>query len=485
MRWYDYVTVNLFWLGLNLSTGLVSPLLLPYLVALFVPAAEKNTYLSNLRVVGLAVAMLVQPLAGLLSDRSTSPWGRRRPYLLVGTVGSLLFLGLIGFSSHLADPGRPERFQPLPYLVLMAGGALWQATNNLSVGALQGLIPDLVPPEKRGRASGVKVLFELVLPAVLIVWIGPLLDRGLVWTVLGWVMVGMVASLLGTVLFVREVPQEKRPAAPLVGPLLRLLALTVLFLGVSRGVRWLVRAVGEWLAGPGVPLSRQVLGIGLGGLVGMAGAILVGVYLGVRIGLGPAVGGRRAFTWWVLNRLLFLAAAVSLQSFSFYFLADALGMENPASAATWVRVVVLVFLVPAALGGGHLADRWGRRRLVALAGLLAAGGAGLLLTAEAFSSVLIAGALAGLGVGTFFAASWALGTDLVPARQAGRYLGLANLAGAGAGIIGEGIGGPMADHLNALQAGLGYRVLFGLYGLLFLLSVLTLSGIKERAPAGG
>ena len=37
-----------------------------------------DTYLATVRVIGLAVAMLVQPLAGMLSDRNTSRWGRRR-----------------------------------------------------------------------------------------------------------------------------------------------------------------------------------------------------------------------------------------------------------------------------------------------------------------------------------------------------------------------------------------------------------------------
>ena len=78
MRWYDHVTINIYWLGINIASGTITPLLLPYLVVLFVPAELKNTYLSNVRVVGLAIAMMIQPMAGMLSDRNTSRWGRRR-----------------------------------------------------------------------------------------------------------------------------------------------------------------------------------------------------------------------------------------------------------------------------------------------------------------------------------------------------------------------------------------------------------------------
>jgi MFS family permease len=73
----------------------------------------------------------------------------------------------------------------------------------------------------------------------------------------------------------------------------------------------------------------------------------------------------------------------------------------------------------------------------------------------------------------FYSASWALGADIVPREEAGRYLGLANLAGAGAGAIGAYIGGPIADHS-------GYGPLFAIYGAFFLLSALALPGIRER-----
>ncbi|MCK5633546.1 MAG: hypothetical protein KAI06_00575, partial [Anaerolineales bacterium] len=74
---------------------------------------------------------------------------------------------------------------------------------------------------------------------------------------------------------------------------------------------------------------------------------------------------------------------------------------------------------------------------------------------------------------------WALGTDLVPPKEAGRYLGISNLAGAGAGIVGAGIGGPMADFFNQIQPGLGYLIIFAIYASLFLLSVVALRGIPH------
>jgi hypothetical protein len=67
--------------------------------------------------------------------------------------------------------------------------------------------------------------------------------------------------------------------------------------------------------------------------------------------------------------------------------------------------------------------------------------------------------------------------------EAGQYLGMSNLAGAGAGLIGTGLGGPIADYLNANVPGLGYFVLFATYGLLFLLSTISLKWVVEAKAA--
>ena len=221
----------------------------------------------------------------------------------------------------------------------------------------------------------------------------------------------------------------------------------------------------------------------------MAGAIFVGVYAGAWVGLGPEARQQKSFIWWVINRLLFLAAVGSIQGFALYYLRDFLGIPNAASMTTVLLGMVALFLLPAALGGGFLADRFGRKRLVALAGLIAAAGTGLLLLARGLPLVLVSGCVIGLATGIFMAVNWALGTDLAPAAQAGKYLGISNLAGAGAGIVGAGIGGPLADAFNALRPGLGYLVIFAIYGGLFLLSVAALSQVhvphrREDRPVG-
>lgn len=481
-RWIDHFGINAYWLGINIASGVITPLLLPYLVLLFMPEDQKNTYLANVRVIGLAVAMLVQPLAGMLSDRNTSKYGRRRPFIFVGTIGNIVFLSLIGMTPLLMNSASQGAFQTstgftTAYIGLLIGIVLLQISSNISHGALQGVIPDLVPENQRGQSSGVKAVLEL-LPVFLVLFIGPLVDKGLVGVVVAIIAVGFLVTMVITLIAAKETPLTEKPTESIREPFLRLVALTAIFVGITRIALWFVSASGRYLGARGTSVEMQVALVGLAGLIAMAGSIFIGVYFGAWVGIGKQARSQTSFIWWVVNRLMFLAAVGSIQGFAQYFLRDVLQLPNAATMTTVLLAVVALFLMPSAIFGGKLADKWGKKKLVRYAGLIAFTGTVILLFSRNMPMVIVSGCVIGLGTGTFMASNWALGTDLVPRAQAGKYLGISNLAGAGAGIVGAGIGGPMADFFNKLQPGLGYLVIFGIYGLLFLFSTVTLVKVK-------
>lgn len=200
LRWYDYITINLFWLGLNIRNTALGSIFMPYLVGLFAPEAIKNTALGGMRSAGLVIALLVQPAAGLLSDRSTSRFGRRRPYILIGALFDLLFLAAIALSWN--------------YWALLIAVLLIQFSSNISHGPLQGLIPDLVPEDQRGRASAIKAIMEL-LPLILVgLTIAKLVGAGhLDWAIFATGAALLVVTLI-TVLFVKETPLQEKPTTP-------------------------------------------------------------------------------------------------------------------------------------------------------------------------------------------------------------------------------------------------------------------------------
>ncbi len=462
LKWWDYININIYWLGLNIASGSLTPIILPFLVAKFVPPEVKGTYLAYVRVAGLAVAMMIQPMAGLLSDRNTSRWGKRRPFIFVGTVLDLVFLTIIALAKD--------------YWTLFAGILLLQFSSNIAHGALQGLIPDLVPEDQRGRASGVKAIMEL-LPILIVTFVGPLVEKGYLWGAISFIMFSFAVTMAITVAFVQEEPLREKPTEPLAEPLLRLVALTVIFVTITQISQRLV----GWVGGKTGAVGLGILIVGLAGLLAMAGSIIIGVYFAARVGLGREALFHSGFIWWVINRLLFLAAIGSVQGFAQYFLADVLKVKNPATLTAILMAVVAIFLLPSALVSGWLSDRMGRFKLVLASCLISALGTFLLLFSPNVPMVMVSGCIIGIGAGIFMATNWALGTDIVPPDKAGLFLGISNLAGAGAGIVGAGIGGPMADFFNLAKPGLGWLVIYALYGALLILAAFTL--YRVRPPA--
>ncbi len=211
LRWYDFISINLFWLGLNIRNYSVGNLIMPYLVDLFAPSEIKNTALGALRTGGLLVAMLVQPAVGLLSDRSTSRFGRRRPYLLAGVILDLIFIAGVIFAWD--------------YTSLFIAVMLFQFSSNVSHGPLQGLIPDLVPEAQRGVASAVKSIFEL-LPLILVgLTTAKVVGMGRLDLAALIVAGSLLVILLLTLVLVKEQPLTEKPDLPLKPALVRVLGM--------------------------------------------------------------------------------------------------------------------------------------------------------------------------------------------------------------------------------------------------------------------
>jgi MFS family permease len=144
MKNRDYVTMNVYWFGLAFMWNGLHPIILPALLFRLVPESLKNTYLGGMTFIGLILAMIIQPLSGALSDQIPSRWGRRRPWMVGGTLFSLAFLVSMALATNLWS--------------LVAGYLLLQVASNTAHGPAQGLIPDLVPEERHGLASGIKNL---------------------------------------------------------------------------------------------------------------------------------------------------------------------------------------------------------------------------------------------------------------------------------------------------------------------------------------
>lgn len=476
LRWYDALTINAFWLAL-IVVAQANGLIYPLLVQQFVGAEVQGAFLGTLRLWTLMAALLWQAAIGLLSDHSAAAWGRRRPFILTGALGMVGGCALVGVAAGLTGGGG--------FWFLFAVAIVFSLAANTAHGAQQGLIPDLVPAAQRGRFSALKAIFEAPLPLLVVALvIAPRVKANDVRGALGLV----AAIVLGAAALTVLAPERRGPPAPPLNwrPLGRLAAMTALFTGIilaaGAAVRWAAAALADVTAA--VPL---LLGMGGAGLLAMALAVALGVWLSVRISLAAADRAHNAaFAWWVMNRLAFLVGVTNLGTFAVYFLQARLGLAQAQAAGPAARLMLVigVCILLAALPGGYLGDRFGHARLARAAGILAAAGVLIALLAPAMSVIYAGGALIGAATGLFFTSNWALGTRLAPPAEAGRYLGLANLAGAGAGAVGAYIGGPIADFVTGQlpgTPGAGYVLLFAIYGVMFLLSAGALWGVREGA----
>lgn len=387
--------MNVYWFGLAFMWNGLHPIVLPALLLRFVPEALKNTYLGGMTFAGLILAMAIQPISGALSDRTRSRWGKRHPWILAGTLFSLVFLAGMALTANLWG--------------ILAAYLLLQIASNAAHGPAQGLIPDLVPSERRGLASGIKNLFDM---------------GGLVVTSL------VAGQLMG----------DDNPvlAFAIMGGVLAISTLITLLTTTET----LAADTGESAAGYSL---RDLLRVDL--------------------------WRYPDYAWLIVSRFFILLGIYAVQTFAQYYIRDRLGVDDPAAVTGNLMATIGIALTLLVFPAGLLSDRIGRKRLNLFSGALAALGIFLLILVRNVSTLYIFGGIIGMATGIFLSVNWALATDLIPMEEAGKYLGLSNLATAGAGA-GSRLAGPLIDGLNALRPGayLGYPALF------LLASASTLSG---------
>ncbi len=124
---------------------------------------SKEAVLGLVTGVGAAASMISNPLFGAISDRTTSRFGRRRPWVLVGALGGAVGLTVL------------SGVQAVVWMVL--GWALVQTTVNAGYAAIMASIPDQVPRTQRGVVGGWVALAQTV---------GAMVGTGIALVTGGW-----------------------------------------------------------------------------------------------------------------------------------------------------------------------------------------------------------------------------------------------------------------------------------------------------------
>ena len=387
--------------------------------------AVKGGTLGLILLIGAFVSMVVAPLFGALSDRTLTRWGRRRPWLVLGTLLSLI--GLAG----LAYFPRANDLSSLPLFIL---AFMWvEFWNNVATAPYAALIPDIVPAEQRGSASGwygmMNVLGSFVggVAALLFTQNGVTDIVGIYYLLAVVLLVGM----LGTVIFVKEPPVTKTPPP----------------------FTW-------------SEFTRSLL----------------------------SPFRDHDFRWVFWTRFLMIMGTYTVQEFLQYYMRDVVGSfnlfgmtvaENAESAVSFFIITLLIGAIASSLAAGILSDRLGRKKMVYVASVLQAIVPFILIFFHSFWLVVALGIVFGLGYGAYGSVDWAMVSDVLPSEEDhAKDMGIWHVADTLPQVISVPIAGLLLDRFQVVgqqhdQPNLGYTVIFLLAVIYFVLGTVLVRKIRK------
>lgn len=404
-----HAALSAFWFGSNFLWIPLTTLLIQTEINSVVPREIKNGALGLAVGIGGVLAMTVPPLVGYWSDRLNTRFGRRRPIMVAGSLLTLPGLLILMVASN--------------YVEVLIGYVIIQFFFNAAGAAYAGIIPDVVPAEETGKASGfLATMTQLGIGAGL-----------------------GVTALMGT-----------NRAAYLVFGLVALLSLIPTV--------WAARGEGMQpiTLGPRKPFGATV-----------------------REFLRPLHEGD--FAWVIFTRLMVSSGITVVLYFLVNFFGAVVLPRGTTDSAIqlftneWLLVVVLV-ATPFGFIGGLLSDRLHRRKVfVYIAGAAQALVAltFIALYPTAVPLVFGLGVAYGVGYGLYFAVDWALACDTLPDKShSAKDMGLFHIALTLPQALLTLAGGVLIDALNRGGGNAGYRIVFSSAIVFLFLGTLFVSRIK-------
>ena len=357
-------------------------------------------------------------LFGGLSDRYRSKWGHRQPFIAIGaaiTAVALMFLA--GASA---------------YWMLVVGFLLLQFSDDVGTGPYSAMVPEIVPEERRGRASSIMSMLQLL---------------------------GQLASGAVAVVLMYSVGADAAVYPVYVGVAAVNIACAVVTLVTVRNVRPRQEAeetkesfFGKWIQ----PFkSADFRWVWATRFINALGFYLVLEFL----------------------RYFMEAAYTSYQLFGFTIPGET--QEDQAVTAT--LALALTLALTGAFGAGfasRYADRWGRKRLIYASGVIVFCALVPFAFVRDLTLAWFLAALFGIGYGLYLSADWALVSDVIPNKDsAGTEMGVWQMSISSVQIVAGGAG-VLVGILNARGGNLGYMAAIILAGCLYLLSTILVRQVK-------
>ncbi|HEX9036445.1 MAG TPA: MFS transporter [Ktedonobacterales bacterium] len=500
------IAISLFWFAVTFHWTALQALIIPaQIYGLLLHAAPAGTLAARVAWVdahkgltegivlapGLIVALLANPFFGLLSDRTPGRLGRRRPYILIGSFFNIGGLALMALGPLLATSDGSGLALAPSLLILMGGLMLTQLCNNAAAAPFHALLPDMIPEEQRGMASGIMGLALFLgqiggaeVPTIFGFNIKALADGTQALSVFdnrialayGSVAVVMVVFAILTALTVHEQPWTPESATSGHGSAASGRALLLTMVAV------VVIAAGT------IGLTQARIGLSLDDTTLSIAQLLALVAAGIGAAIAFDFRPRRDpdFSWVVITRMLVMMGVYLVYTFLQYYMVDVVKSKNPSQDTSNFLVILTITALIATLAAGPVSDRFGRKRMVYISGaFMTLVGAAFILApyfvpGQIVLITLISAAIFGLGYGAYVSVDWALVADVLPSETTyARDMGVWNIGLTIPQVLAAVFGGALLTlGVSIGQKQLGYTFLFISFVVFCILGTVTVRYIK-------
>jgi len=403
-----HTALSAFWFGNFFMWQPLTTVVIQNQIDAVVPKANQGTAIGLAVSVGGLFAMTIPPIVGAISDRLSTPIGRRRPIMIGATLLTLPGLLVLATANNYAQ--------------IVIGYALVQFFFNAAGAAFAGIIPDVVPAQDFGRASGFLATM---------------------------VQLGSGAGLFANTLFA----------------------------GAHQD-RWIYLAFAVVMVLTLIPTSLAAKGEGAQSLPPRQRMPLQAA---IHEFFRPMLGGD--FAWVIFTRFFVSAGITAVAYYLNNFFRDVVGASDPGTFTSEWFLVVLLVAIPFGLAGGYISDRMKRRKIFVFASGGFQAFVALVFIAffpKSLPIVFGLGAAYGIGYGLYYAVDWALACDTLPSRESSaKDMGLFHIALTLPQFVVPFFAGPALDHFNAVSPNLGYRVVFSSAIVLLALGTVFTSRIKS------
>jgi MFS family permease len=409
-----HTALSAFWFGMNFLWLPLTTILVAGQVDQVVPKGSQNAAIGFAIGIGGFFSVTIPPLVGAWSDRMNSRFGRRRPIIVAGTL--------------LTMPGLFLLMTATNYPQIIIGLVIVQIFFNGAGAAYAGVIPDVVPAQEFGKASGFLATMT---------------------------QLGIGAGLGVTFLFTPK--DATAQVSPAIYPVFAIVVLLTL-------IPMLWAAQGEGATPVPKPTRRPLSET-------------------IREFVRPLHEGD--FAWVIFTRLM-ISAGITVVLYNLVnFFRDVVlqgTAQSPQGFTTIWEGITIATAIPFGFFGGWFSDRLHKRKVFVYISGVAQGLVAVVFIVFYPTSVplvLLLGVAYGIGYGLYYAVDWALACDTLPdKKKSAKDMGIFHIALTLPQAIVPFFAGPLIDALNGPHGNGGYRIVFSTAIVFLALGTVFVSRIK-------